>query len=640
MITKSSIQKILETVRVEEVVGEYVNLKKRGTNYIGLCPFHNERTPSFNVNPARNIFKCFGCGKGGDAVNFLMEHEHFSYPESLRFLAKKYSIALEETADKAELIEEKKIEDSLYIVNEFALQFFSKQLLETEEGKNIGLSYFQERGFRENTIKKFNLGYSPEKSDALLAEAKAKMYADEYLIKTGLIKQNESGVQRDFFRGRVMFPIHNVSGKVVGFGGRILKKDEKQPKYLNSPESEIYHKSKILFGIYHAKQSIRQHDECFLVEGYTDVVSLHQAGIENVVASSGTSLTVDQIKLIKRFTNNITIIYDGDAAGVKAALRGLELILEEDMNVRIVLLPDPEDPDSYVQKVGATAFREFIKTGSENFILFKTRTLLGEAANDPVKRAAVIHQVVDSIARIPDPIVRSEFIKECSALMNTAENILLTEVNKIKRNKFQKETGATKSDAEVLMNESGVTEKSEKQIAPTSNSDLYERKIIEVLIEFGNLKAGESSTVAGMIKNELADVQFSNHEYRVIFYYFSKLEETELIPDFNFFLHHESESIRQLTVNLMSTEYTLSDNWEKKHEIIVKDRKDNYLSDLESSIRNFKRRKYQEMMRDLSDELKLVDEPEAIRKLQNIQREMHKVLRDVTSGQTIILPRI
>ena len=350
MITKNSIQKVLETARIEEVVGDFVNLKKRGTNYVGLCPFHNERTPSFNVNPVRNIFKCFGCGKGGDAVNFLMEHEQFSYPEALRFIAKRYNIELEETEETAEAVEEKKLEDSLYIVNQFAKDYFSNTLFNSTEGQNIGMSYFKERGFRENIIQKFDLGYSIESTDALQKEAKAKGYNEEYLIKTGLVKQVDNGIKRDFFRGRVIFPVHNVSGKVVGFGGRILKKDEKQPKYLNSPESEVYHKSKILYGIFHARQSIRTHDECFLVEGYTDVVSLHQGGIENVVASSGTSLTVDQIKLIKRFTNNITILYDGDAAGIKAALRGLELILEEDMNVRIVLLPEPEDPDSYVQK--------------------------------------------------------------------------------------------------------------------------------------------------------------------------------------------------------------------------------------------------------------------------------------------------
>ena len=426
MITQKTIAEIFETAKIDEVVGDFVNLRRRGVNMIGLCPFHNEKTPSFTVSPNKGIYKCFGCGKGGNSVNFVMEHEQFSYPEALRYLAKKYGIKIEEKQLSPEQDLERQRQDSLFIINDFAVNYYHDNLMNSDIGKSVGLSYFKQRGFREETIKKFQLGFAFDKNDHLTLSMVNKGYNLELLKTVGLT----SRYGRDFFRNRVQFPIHNLSGKVIGFGGRILVTDKKQPKYLNSPETEIYNKSRVLYGIYFAKKAIRQEDNCFLVEGYTDVISLNQAGIENVVASSGTSLTVGQIQLIKRYTPNITILYDGDAAGVKAALRGLDLVLEQDMNVKVVLLPEGEDPDSFVQSVGTEKFKEYIKEKASDFILFKTNLILKETANDPIKRASLIKDIVESIARIPDPIKRSVFVRECSRLMEMSEQILIDEANK------------------------------------------------------------------------------------------------------------------------------------------------------------------------------------------------------------------
>lgn len=426
MITQKTITEIFETAKIEEVVGDFVNLRRRGVNMIGLCPFHNEKTPSFTVSPNKGIYKCFGCGKGGNSVNFVMEHEQFSYPDALRYLAKKYGIKIEEKQLSPEQDLERQRKDSLFIINDFAVNYYHDNLINSDIGKSVGLSYFKQRGFREDTIKKFQLGFAFDKKDHLTLAMVNKGYNIDLLKTVGLT----SKYGRDFFRNRVQFPIHNLSGKVIGFGGRILVNDKKQPKYLNSPETEIYNKSRVLYGIYFAKKAIRQEDNCFLVEGYTDVISLNQAGIENVVSSSGTSLTVGQIQLIKRNTPNITILYDGDAAGIKAALRGLDLVLEQDMNVKVVLLPEGEDPDSFVQSVGTERFKQYVKEKAADFILFKTNLLIEETANDPIKRAELIKDIVGSIARIPDPIKRSVYVRECSGLMEISEQILVDEANK------------------------------------------------------------------------------------------------------------------------------------------------------------------------------------------------------------------
>src|ERR1700710_2349174 len=439
MITKPTIDRIMEAIDIVDVVGEFVQLKKRGANYVGLSPFANERTPSFTVSPAKGIFKDFSSGKGGSAITFLMELEKFTYPEALRWLAKKYGIEVEETVDPTENKEEAQRRESLMIVTAYAAKFFHESLLNTDEGKNIGLSYFMERGFSNETIRKFELGYSPDQWEAFTGQAIREGYQQEFLVESGLSVKRDNGTLYDRYRGRVMFPIHNFTGRVIAFGGRTLKSDKNVPKYVNSPESEIYHKSNVLYGLYFAKKAIREEDNCYLVEGYADVISVHQAGIENVVASSGTSLTVEQIRLIGRLTKNITILYDGDAAGIKASLRGLDLILEEGLNVKVVLFPDGHDPDSYVRLLGSTGFKNYIEQNKQDFILYKTNILLKEAGKDPIRRAEVIREVVESIAKIPDSIKASVFIKECSHIMQIDERALLSELNKMRLAKAKKD---------------------------------------------------------------------------------------------------------------------------------------------------------------------------------------------------------
>src|SRR6056297_227482 len=446
MIDHNTIQKIIDTADIVDVVQDFVNLKKRGVNYLGLCPFHNEKTPSFTVSPSKGIYKCFGCGKGGNAVNFIMEHEHLSYPEALKYLAKKYNIEIVEKELTAEEIQQQNERDSLLVVTKFANSYFQEKLHKHTEGRAIGLSYFKERGFREDVIKTFELGYSLDIKDAFTKAALEKGYKLTFLEKSGLTIVKDQD-KFDRFRGRVMFPIHSLSGNVVGFGGRILKKDVKAAKYLNSPESEIYHKSRILYGMYQAKKAITQKDHCFLVEGYTDVISMHQAGIENVVASSGTSLTVEQIRLIKRFTPNVTIIYDGDPAGIKASLRGIDLVLEEGLNVKVLLLPDGEDPDSFAKSKGASGFQEYLKKNETDFIQFKTRLLLETTENDPIARSRLITNVVQSIAVIPNTITRSVYIRECSKLLDVSEDILYTEVRK---QKYKQNEGYRKKELQQL----------------------------------------------------------------------------------------------------------------------------------------------------------------------------------------------
>ena len=435
MIDQPTIDRIVDAANIVDVVSEFVTLRKRGVNYVGLCPFHSDKTPSFFVSPAKNICKCFSCGEGGTAVHFVMKHEQISYAEALRTLAKKYNIEVKERELTEKEKETQSNRESMFIVNSWAQSYFSSMLHEHVEGKSVGLRYFIERGFREDTIRKFQLGYSLEQRDALYNDATKSGYKAEFLEKTGLVIAYDNGRMNDRFRGRVMFPVHSVSGKVVAFGGRVLKKDEKTAKYVNSPESEIYHKSSELYGVYFAKQAIVKQDRCFLVEGYTDVISMHQAGIENVVSSSGTALTPGQIRLLHRFTNNITVLYDGDAAGIKAALRGIDLLLEEGMNIKVVLLPDGEDPDSFARKNNAEAFINFIKKEEKDFIQFKTNLLLEEAAGDPIKRSMLITDIITSVAIIPDDIARSVYIRECSSMMEIDERVLLTEVNKIRGKK-------------------------------------------------------------------------------------------------------------------------------------------------------------------------------------------------------------
>jgi len=436
MIDYATIERIIQIAEITEVVGDFVSLKRRGVNFLGLCPFHNEKTPSFTVSPSKGIYKCFGCGKGGNSVNFLMEHEHLSYPDALRWLAKKYHIEIAETEESAEELLQKNERESMMILNEFAWKYYSRMLNDTEEGRTVGLSYFKERGFRREIMERFQLGYSPEQRDAFVQEALKSGYKQEFIIKTGLgIEKNDRLFDR--FSGRVIFPIHSLSGRVIGFGGRILRSDAQTAKYLNSPESEIYHKSATLYGIYFARNAMVKADKCILVEGYTDVLSMHQTGIENVVASSGTSLTEEQIRLIKRFTLNVTILYDGDPAGIKASLRGIDMILAEGMHVRVVSLPVGEDPDSYARSHSSSAMLDYLKENETDFIRFKTKLLIDDAGRDPVKRAQMIQEVVKSVAIIPDRIERTVYLQECSTMLGVDEQTLFTEAARIKRKQWE-----------------------------------------------------------------------------------------------------------------------------------------------------------------------------------------------------------
>lgn len=439
MIDQATIDKIMAATDIVDVVSDFVSLRRRGANYWGLCPFHDDRSPSFSVSPSKGVCKCFSCGKGGSAIHFIMEHEQLSYYEALKYLAKKYNIEVHEKELTDEERQKRSERENMFVINTFAQEFFSKSLLETDEGRSVGLAYFKERGFNEDIIRKFGLGYSPEKRDALAVEAQKRGYKIDYLLKTGLCREGQNGRIYDLFSGRVMFPVYSVSGKVVAFGGRILKSGVKISKYFNSPESDIYHKSDELYGIYQAKRAIEKERRCYLVEGYTDVLSMHQSGIENVVASSGTALTHGQIRLIHRFTDNITVLYDGDAPGIKASLRGIDLLLQEGLNIKVVLLPDGEDPDSFSKSQSAESFTRYIKEHETDFIRFKTQLLLEDAGEDPIKRADIISNIVESISLIPDAIVRSVYVQECSRLLQIDEQILLSELNKRRQKRAEQQ---------------------------------------------------------------------------------------------------------------------------------------------------------------------------------------------------------
>lgn len=503
MLDQSTIDKINDAALIQDVVSDYVTLKKRGVNLLGLCPFHGEKTPSFTVSPAKGIFKCFGCGKGGNAVHFIMEHEQISYYEALKFLARKYHIEYQERQLTAEEMAVRNDRESMFLVNEYAQKYFSSTLVNHIDGKSIGLAYFRERGFRDDIISKFQLGYSLEHRDAFTQAALKAGYNKTYLVKTGLTIEGDNNYVADRFRGRVLFPVHTLSGKVVAFGGRTLKKDDKMAKYVNSPESEIYHKSSELYGIYFAKQAIVRQERCFLVEGYTDVISMHQSGVENVVSSSGTALTPGQIRLIHRFTDNVTVIYDGDAAGIKASIRGIDLLLEEGLNIKVLLLPDGHDPDSFARKHNASDFIEFVEKNSSDFIRFKTNLLLDDAGSDPVKRAGLVLDIVRSISIIPNSVIRAEYVKECSTLLNVDEAMLYHEINKLKTNEKDKLITRNRSGANIPPPPPHF-EEMEGGSAFVSKFDNEERVILQLLIKYGEhvmFYADEEQTQAVTVAN-------------------------------------------------------------------------------------------------------------------------------------------
>ena len=647
MISPDTIDTIIQTARVEEVVGDFVNLRRRGVNLLGLCPFHNEKTPSFTVSPAKGIYKCFGCGKAGNSVGFIMEHEHFSYPEALKYLAKKYNIEIEEKEQTAEEIQELNEKESLYNLTEFARQYYTTILHESSEGKSIGMSYFRERGMREDLVKKFQLGFSPGKWEAFSEHAIKHGYKKEYLVKTGLSYEKDNRLI-DRFHGRVMFPIHSASGRVIGFGGRILGSDKSVAKYVNSPESEIYSKSKTLYGIYFAKNAIISKDNCLLVEGYTDVISLHQAGIENVVASSGTSLTQDQIRMIQRYTPNISILYDGDPAGIKASFRGIDMIVEHGMNVKIVLFPDGEDPDSFARKHHPTEVASFIGDNAVNFIKFKTKLLLDETQGDPIKKVALVKEIVHTISLIPDPISRSLYIRECSAIMSIAEQVLQNELNKILLNKFRKSSPETDKAAENIPSEQV---QAEAQIELDLDSAEYqEKEIIRLLLLYGreiiSIKMNSADEeevpvlVADYVVNDLLHDQmgFESELYKAIFQEFVKGAETDHIPEQEFFTSHSDPRISGTAIDFISSPYELSPNWHKNN-ILITTEETRMLMHVTLSLHAFKARKLDKMMTEVQKKIEVATSPEDQFFLQKSFVELKKKSIHINREMGRIVPR-
>jgi DNA primase len=685
LISKDDIDKIFEAAKIEEVVGDYVTLKKRGVNLIGLCPFHDEKTPSFYVSPAKGIYKCFGCGKGGHSVNFIMEKEAASYPEALRVLAKKYNIDIAEEEQTPEQLQVQNDKESLYVVLSFAQKNFTENLYNTDEGKAIGLSYFKERGFREDIVQKFNLGYSINNKHAFTDVAIAHGHKMEYLVKAGLTieyaaqssstegaenqaitnSNNNSSTDvstsgksarayADRFWGRVMFPVHNASGRVIAFGGRTLRTDKKIAKYINSPETEVYHKSDVLYGLYYAKKEIIHQDNCFLVEGYTDVISMHQAGIENVVASSGTSLTTGQIKLIRRFTNNITILYDGDSAGIKASFRGIDLILEEGLNVKVLLFPDGEDPDSYSKKVNSEELKLFIKNNTKDFISFKTSLLMGETENDPIKKAQLIKEIVESIALIPEAIFRSVYVKECSRIMDVEEQILLNELNKIRNKRFNEKLNE-KTEAPQSLDSSEYTDiVTTQEKTSIADTEPQERKIIELLLNHGEqliLVDSEEVDERGkhiQVETHLAHfiiaeinaggelTTFSNPIYLQIFNEFVTQLENNTIPNYKYFLEQDNPQYSNIVVNIIQSPYSLS-NWEV-HGITVNKEDDNLQKTAQKYVYTLAGKRLEMMIDNILKKLKDSKEEEDIMQLMQEKHALDEHKKTINSylGRIIV----
>ncbi len=613
MISQQTIQQILSRIDIIEIVGGFVRLKKRGTNYLGLCPFHNEKTPSFTVSPVKEIYKCFGCGRSGNTISFLMEHEKYSYAEALRWLAAKYNVEIEEKELSPEVRQQQQVADSLYILNGFAQKWFHDILLSSDEGQDIGLSYLRERGFNDDIIRKFQLGYSPEQRDAFARAALAAQYNLEYLQKSGLVVvRDEKPV--DNYRGRIIFPIHNQTGKTIGFGARIIKTNDRAPKYINTPENEIYVKSKILYGSWHARQAIDKQDECLLVEGYTDVISLHQAGIENVVASGGTSLTIDQLRLIKKYTNHLTIIYDGDGAGVKAALRGLDMALEESLDVKLVLIPDKEDPDSYVRKVGAAAFREFVATAKKDFILFQLEVALKDAAGDTTRRAEVVNQMAETIARInkaEDFTKRQDYIRQCAEILRIEEAGLHALVNKFVRERIAKQEN--KAAAAGQPDETPFREQGNEIPGPGEEESINllfkheqnERGMIRSLLDFGLRPWDDNSSVADYILAESADFYdlIDNRRLVKILDIYKTWYEGGLEPTVKSFLYHEDQELSTLAVSIMDLHDELSLNWKEHFDGKIATRDDLYKEDVISTLRYLKLRKIKRLMEENQQDL-------------------------------------
>lgn len=658
------VQQIQQTADVLDVVGDYVSLKKRGSNWIACCPFHNEKTPSFAVSPAKGIYKCFGCGKSGDPIKFVMDIEGVSYGEALRHLAKKYNIEIPEVEYTPEETLRQNEIDSLYIVLNYAKDFF-KQQLQTTDGQAIGLSYFKERELRDGTIDSFDLGYSPSAWDAFTKEALNRQYSLELLQKAGLTIVNDKGRQYDRFRDRVIFPIHNLSGRVIAFGARIMTNDKNQPKYLNSPETEVYHKSRILYGMYQAKNAIRQTDNCFLAEGYMDVISLHQAGIQNVVSSSGTSLTKEQIQLISRFTKNITMLYDGDAAGIKAAIRGTDLVLEEGMNVKIVVFPNNDDPDSYVRKVGSVAFQEFVKTHSQDFITFKAKLFSDEIKNDPYRKSEVIKEMVMSNIKIPDPIQRSVFRRQIANLLDVDEQTLISEENflikkqRVDDNK-RADKQANKSEPKSSFSQElppGVdlppmedygydygqdygqgyenfeAEKTPTTIDPGRSAMSYrEEGVVRLMLNYAErVLEGTEDTVCDFVLRELEDIVFQTPIFQTILDTFRTNWTQGQILKSDDFLRHADPQIQDVAITLLTEKYSISENWFNKFEIRVAHESENLLEETYNQVLRLKHEVVREKLAENYKALLATKDFDEQMKLLHVQKQYKEIERQIAN---------
>lgn len=638
MISRSTIDEVKSRMDIYDVVSDFVSLKRSGQNYKALSPFTNEKTPSFYVVPSKGIFKDFSSGKGGDAITFVMEHEGLGYLEAIRYLAKKYGVEIKEEVQTAEDQASQNQRDSLYIVMNFAKEYFKNLLRNHEEGRSIGLSYFRERGFNDRTLDKFDLGYSLNEWDHFEKHALQSGFSSEILEKAGLVIVKDDGHRKryDRFRGRVIFPVHNLAGKVIAFGARILSKEKDQPKYINSPETEIYHKSNVLYGLYQAKNEIRKHEFCYLVEGYTDVISLHQAGVENVVASSGTALTEEQVRLVRRFTENVTVLFDGDAAGVKAALRGIDLILKGGLNVRVVLLPDGEDPDSYSRKMCSTDFQHYLKTNTRDFISFKTDLYAAGPVNDPIKKAEAIREIVTSISFIPDPIKRSVYIKETSDLLNMQESVLLTELNKIlirERKKQEQERWREEQPEPVdVLPEAQPLSKTDAQTIV----QMQERETIRLLLNYAENsftdESGEQKLIDFMM-NELDEVEFINPVYREIFDTFKNGSATSDRIDNFYFLENGSAEVKKAVADLITSRYETSPHWNEKYHIYFPHEREVIHDVALNNVLRLKFRLIQKMMeenlaemKDIKDEWKIDQYLVKHQELKSAEKEIAGIL--------------
>ena len=641
MITSNTIQQITNRIDIIDVVGEFVKLKKRGTNFIGNCPFHNEKSPSFTVSPAKEIYKCFGCGKSGNTITFLMEHEKYSYVESLRWLAARYNIEIEETETSPAQKLAQQVADSLYAINNFAMDFFAKQYWETEAGESIAQSYMQHRGFLKPIVEKFKIGYNPSDKDSLAKALIQNQFNPELFAKTGLVVER-NGEWQDNYRDRIIFPIHNTTGKIIGFGARQIAKNDKSPKYINSPENDIYVKSKILYGSYFARTSIDKLNECLLVEGYTDVVSLHQAGIENVVASGGTSLTIDQLRLIKKYTQNLTIIYDGDAAGVKAALRGLDMALEEGLNVQLVLIPDKEDPDSYVNKVGPDAFREFVQSAKKDFVLFQLEVQLKEVGGDLNKKNSLVNQIAETLSKInkPEDFTKlQEYVRKCASLLRIDETGLTQLVNKFKRDKIVKEEKKMSYDeAAILMPSFPQGQEQQQDTDLFTDKDLaHEKNLVKLIIDYGNELTKENKLVAQWIFDEIESFPLENEDMVYLVDAYKKWFYAGKLPNGKTLQYHEDERVQKWVVSLFEPDHELSTRWNEKLGKPEREDVKDIINEIEIGLMYFKLRKVKKMISQNQMDLETAPEKEQIQLLQ-IHKHLKEVERALTQGiGTVIL---